>query len=128
MVASMVSLKRGKVFVKETLFSPLLFVFCLEYFSRMVNEATKNSELNFHPKCAPLRIIYLTFTDDLMLYAKEDVISVDILINHLSSFGDMSRLKMNIDKSSLYIMGVHGKELEDILALANIPKGSMPFR
>lgn len=35
---------------------------------------------------------------------------------------------MNVIKTNLYTTGVHGQELEDIYALTNIPKESMPFR
>ncbi|XP_022897538.1 uncharacterized protein LOC111411216 [Olea europaea var. sylvestris] len=61
--------------------SPFLFVLCLEYFSRMVKGTTENSEFNFHPKYASLR---------------RDVISVSILMDCFTRFGDMSRLKMNL--------------------------------
>lgn len=48
-------------------------------------------------------------------------------MNYLSRFGDMSAIKMNVEKSSLYTAGVHGKELEHILAYTSITKGSMHF-
>lgn len=66
--------------------SPFLFVLCLEYFSRMVKGATNNTEFNYHPKCAPLKITHLTFADDLMLFARGDTTSIRILMNCLANF------------------------------------------
>ncbi|XP_022860183.1 uncharacterized protein LOC111380779 [Olea europaea var. sylvestris] len=54
--------------------------------------------------------------------------SVDILIKCLSTFGAMSGLNINVGKSCLYTAGIHGQELEDILALTNLPVGTMPFQ
>ncbi|XP_022876983.1 uncharacterized protein LOC111395221 [Olea europaea var. sylvestris] len=108
--------------------SPFLFVLCLEYFSRTLKGATNNSEFNFHPKCAPLKITHLAFANDLMLFARGDATSISILMNCLATFGNMSGLKINVDKSNLYMAGVYGQEMEDILEIASIPKGCMPFR
>ncbi|CAA3017425.1 Hypothetical predicted protein [Olea europaea subsp. europaea] len=106
---------------------PFLFVLCLEYFSRMVKGATENNEFNFHPKCALLKITHLAFADDLMLFAKGDT-TVSILMDCLTNFGNMLGLRMNIDESNLYIVGVHAEDMEMIHGIVKIPKGSMPFR
>ncbi|CAA3000228.1 Hypothetical predicted protein [Olea europaea subsp. europaea] len=101
---------------------------CLEYFSRMVKVATNDSEFNYHPKCDPLKMTHLTFTDDLILFARGDVMSVQILMDCLSNFDFASGLRMNILKPSLYTVGVYGKELDDIIELTNFLKGTMSFR
>ncbi|XP_022858439.1 uncharacterized protein LOC111379310 [Olea europaea var. sylvestris] len=58
--------------------SLFLFVLCLKYFSRMVKGAAENSEFIFHLKCAPLRITYLAFANDLMLFTIGDFMSIEI--------------------------------------------------
>lgn len=50
----------------------------------MLKGAIENGEFYFHPKCAPLKITHLTFTDDLMLFTKGDIILGGILMNCLS--------------------------------------------
>ncbi|XP_022889220.1 uncharacterized protein LOC111404680 [Olea europaea var. sylvestris] len=110
------------------LLSPFLFVLCIEYFSRMFRATTNDSDFNYHPKCDPLKITYLGFADDLMLFARGDVMSVKILMDCLSNFGLVLGLRLNILKSNLYTVGIYGQPLEDILQLTNIPKGSMSFR
>ncbi|XP_022883579.1 uncharacterized protein LOC111400395 [Olea europaea var. sylvestris] len=62
------------------------------------------------PKCDPLKIIHLAFADDLMIFTKGNVISVGILMECLFNFGDMLRLRMNVNKSKLYTARVHGQE------------------
>lgn len=91
--------------------SPFLLVICLEYFSRILKGAIENSELNFHRKCDPLKIIDLAFVDDLMLFVGENVILVGILKDRLTNFRDMSVFKMNVNKSNLYTVGVYWQKL-----------------
>lgn len=45
----------------------------------------------------------------------------------LSRFGGMSKLRMNVHKSKLYAVDVHGQKLEDIHLLTNMPRDSTPF-
>ncbi|XP_022853499.1 uncharacterized protein LOC111374969 [Olea europaea var. sylvestris] len=66
---------------------PFLFVFCLEYFSRMIKDATNDSDFNYHPKCGPLKITHLAFADDLMLFTRGDAMFVEIFMNCLDKFG-----------------------------------------
>ncbi|XP_022874142.1 uncharacterized protein LOC111392962 [Olea europaea var. sylvestris] len=98
------------------------------FFKRMVKAATNDSDFNYDPKCGPLRITHSAFADDLMLFARGDVMWVQILMDCLSNFSLVSGLRMNILTSSLYTVGIHGQELDDSLELTNFPKGTMPFR
>ena len=68
--------------------SPFLFVLCLEYLSRSLKNLKHNRDFNFHPMCKVLNITHLAFADDLMLFSKEDEISVQILLSKLVSFRD----------------------------------------
>ncbi|XP_022845369.1 uncharacterized protein LOC111368375 [Olea europaea var. sylvestris] len=88
----------------------------------------RDSEFNFHPKHGPLKITHLAFADDLMLFARGDVLSVKILVQCLNIFGTTSGLKMNILKSSLYTARIHGVELEQIQELTSMSKDTTPFR
>ncbi|XP_052206874.1 uncharacterized protein LOC127811206 [Diospyros lotus] len=109
-------------------FSPFLFVLCMEYFSRSLRMATEDSDFNFHPKCGSLKIAHLIFVDDLMLFSREDPISMCILMDTLGDFGCKSGLKVNASKSNLFTAGIPDQDLQAILQIANSPKGVMPFR
>ncbi|KAI3467964.1 hypothetical protein Pfo_024627 [Paulownia fortunei] len=91
--------------------------------------STENgSDFNFHPKCGQLPITHLAFTDDLLIFSRGDVPSVQILMNCLHEFGAVSGLKVNELKSSLFTAGIVGPELEQIQQLTNFTRGSLPFR
>ncbi|CAH9092304.1 unnamed protein product [Cuscuta europaea] len=75
--------------------SPLLFVLCLEYFSRLLNLKTKEPNFNFHPKCASLNISHLAYADDLILFSRGDKASIEILVKTLQDFGDATGLRVN---------------------------------
>ncbi|XP_022852501.1 uncharacterized protein LOC111374103 [Olea europaea var. sylvestris] len=86
---------------------------------RALKANTNNTEFNYHPKCGPLKITHLAFADDLKLFLRGDIISVRILIDCLSKFGDCSRLKMNTSKSNIFTVGIQGEDLDDIQELTS---------
>ena len=43
---------------------PLLFLLCMDYFTRIMNKMTA-SGFTFHKKCKELKLSHLCFTDDL---------------------------------------------------------------
>lgn len=94
----------------------------------MIKDATNDSDFNYHPKCGLLKITHLAFEDDLMLFARGDAISVEILMNCPDKFGFTSGLKINTLKSSRYTVGIYENELERIMDISNFSKGTMPFR
>ena len=91
--------------------SSFLFVICLEYPSRSLNVAIADSEFNFHPKCNKLKLSYLAFADDLMLFARGDTHSIQIIMDCLKDFEVKSGLQANPLKSSIFFAGIVGPEL-----------------
>lgn len=59
--------------------SPYLFVMCLEYFSRLLRHVTRRVTFTFHPRCDALKVSHLTYADDLMLFSRGDIPSVQLL-------------------------------------------------
>lgn len=108
--------------------SPFLFVLCIEYLSRLLKARIDDSEFNFHAKCAMHNITHLAFADDLMLMARGDPISVEILADILAEFGETSGLRANRLKSSLFLAGVRGSDRAAIENILGFAVGSFPFR
>jgi len=86
--------------------SPYLFISCMEYLSRMLKMAYMNFYFRFHPKCRPLGISHLAFADDIILLSRGDRQSVACLYQQLISFGHISDLAINREKSFIYFGGV----------------------
>lgn len=53
--------------------------------SRLLKLRTVESDLNYHPRS--LKLTHLGFADDLILMARVDITSVEILLNSLEHFG-----------------------------------------
>ncbi|KAL0430919.1 UNVERIFIED_CONTAM: Retrovirus-related Pol polyprotein from type-2 retrotransposable element R2DM [Sesamum radiatum] len=108
--------------------SPALFLLSMEYFSRLVKRRTSDSEFNFHPKCEKLKNTHLLFVDDLMLFSRGDLPSINILMECLQGFRDVSGLAVNTSKSSIFTAGIQNDELHGILARTDFVRGAMPVR
>ncbi|CAH9147761.1 unnamed protein product [Cuscuta epithymum] len=89
---------------------------------------TKQGSFNFHPQCSSLGITHLAYADDLMLFSRGDTYSIRILVDALKEFGDVSGLRVNHDKSNIFVGGVRDLELQNILDLVDYGQGTFPVR
>lgn len=48
--------------------SRYLFVICVEVLTQMLTKAIREQKLNYHPKCAKIKLSHLCFVDDLMIF------------------------------------------------------------
>nr|XP_016491957.1 PREDICTED: uncharacterized protein LOC107811523 [Nicotiana tabacum] len=64
----------------------------MEYFSRLLRNMAKDSKFKYHPKCAKEKIIRLGFADDLLLFCKGDIESVQLLFESFQLFSKVSGL------------------------------------
>ncbi|XP_062085791.1 uncharacterized protein LOC133791900 [Humulus lupulus] len=104
--------------------SPLLFVLVMEYFTRLLIQATKNKEFRYHPSCKKLKLVSLCFADDLVLFCKGAARSVQIIKDCFKSFSLASSLTTNLDKSQVYFGGLAEKEAKIILERLQFAEGS----
>jgi hypothetical protein len=51
--------------------SPLFFVICIEYLSRLLKRKAESREFKYYPRCDVLKITHLAFADDLMLFSRD---------------------------------------------------------
>ncbi|XP_042012244.1 uncharacterized protein LOC121760673 [Salvia splendens] len=109
--------------------SPTLFIFCMEYLSRLLAARTMNTNFNFHAKCAGEKITHLAFADDLMLFSRGDYMSMEILADAMEEFSGCSGLEINKDKSNLFSGGkLPTRDLEEIKSIFGFPLGSLPVK
>lgn len=87
--------------------SPYLFVLGMEYFSRLLKLMARNPIFKYHPKCTKYKIIQLSFADDLLLFSKGDIRSIQLLVNCFQEFSVTTGLCVNLTKSSIFFGGVN---------------------
>ena len=108
--------------------SPLLFVIGMEHLSRMLNVVSSVDSFHFHPRCKRLKLNYLCFADDLLLFSKGEEVSIKLLYQCLDKFAVFSGLYANHPKSAIYLAGVPLPGKVQLAARMNLPLGTLPFR
>lgn len=107
--------------------SPYIFVLLMEYLNRCLGTLKDEPEFNFHPRCQKLGITHLCFADDLLLFARGDTKSVQMLRDRFALFSEASGLKANLNKSQVYFGGVDEDTRMNILNLLGYEMGELPF-
>ncbi|XP_056692042.1 uncharacterized protein [Spinacia oleracea] len=93
------------------LLSPLPFVICMEYFSRILHNMSDLPQFQFHPRCKDTRLTHFCFPDDLILCCK-----------------DSSGLKANQKKSSIFCHGMAESEVQRVVEVSGFTKSVFPFK
>ncbi|XP_075076376.1 uncharacterized protein LOC142163027 [Nicotiana tabacum] len=108
--------------------SPFLFVLVMEYFSRVLKSLGNEPDFNYHPKCEKMNVIQLGFADDLLLFCRGNVKSIQMLFDCFQEFSTTSGLSANRDKSSIYFGGVDATVQQQIMELTGFTKGELLIR
>ena len=108
--------------------SPLLFVLCMEYLTRLMVYIGKQPQFSFHPRCKTLGLNHLCFADDLVLFCKGDHKSIHMILEGLNLFAATTGLKASPTKSNIYGCGMTEQELQRIVDSSGFKVGSLPFR
>ena len=66
--------------------SSLLFVIGMEYLSKNLKCASTDPLFKYHPRCKTIKLNHLCFADDLMLFSKGDLSSIQIIYKGLDVF------------------------------------------
>lgn len=75
-----------------------------------------------------MKLTHLCFADDLLLFTKGDVTSVQQVMRALDKFASASSLKANNLKSYIYFGGVDPVTKQEILNISGMNEGSLPFK
>jgi hypothetical protein len=96
--------------------SPYLFVLVMEVFSRLMAMSTGlDSGFKFHPKCLKLKLTHLCFAEDLLIFSKASLSSINVIKDVLVEFEELSGLKANPSKSSFYCSRISKKVKHTLL-------------
>nr|XP_016450017.1 PREDICTED: uncharacterized protein LOC107774877 [Nicotiana tabacum] len=108
--------------------SPLLFVICMKYFTRIMGVVAKHQGFGYHTKCRSLKLNHLCFADDVLLFSKGDFQSVHLLLRGLKTFSNTTGLCTNATKSNIFSVNVNPQSLNELIEMTGYKKGSLPFR
>lgn len=109
--------------------SPYLFLVVTEAFSSLLKWNIRTSSFTFNSKCQMLQISHLAFVDDLFILcgAGADENSFQLIQNTLQEFFYISRLKPNLQKSTILFVGVSKAMKDSLKSILPIPEGHFPI-
>ncbi|XP_056685736.1 uncharacterized protein [Spinacia oleracea] len=108
--------------------SPLLFVICMEYLSRILNRVSSMPQFQFHPRCKGIGLTHLCFADDLIICSKGDYHSIYLLLQAFKLFSNSSGLKENEQKSSIYCHGIQESDIQRVVDVSGFSRSILPFK
>lgn len=68
--------------------SPLLFVLCMEYFTRRINKDAAQ-DFTYHKYCLEMKLNHRCFADDLFVFSNGDAESIKVIqytIQHIKAY------------------------------------------
>lgn len=108
--------------------SPILFNRVGDALSAILEEATKNGVLEgLVPNLVEGGLTHLQYADDTILFTKATSSNILALKFLLFCFEEMSGMKINYQKSEVYVLGVTKEIEEEIADMLNCKVGEMPF-
>ncbi|XP_058752430.1 uncharacterized protein LOC131625600 [Vicia villosa] len=108
--------------------SPMLFVIVMEYLHRKLAELKNITNFKYHSNCAKLNIIDISFADDLLLFTRGNVNSVQLLMDRFHEFSKATCLYVNPTKCKLYCGGMNSSAMNQITEITGFGIGEPPFR
>nr|XP_016488833.1 PREDICTED: uncharacterized protein LOC107808781 [Nicotiana tabacum] len=108
--------------------SLLLFVLVMDYLTRGLSKMSELLDFHFHPMCKAYKLTHLIFADDLMLFCKEKVASINRMMEVLNHFSAVSGLLANLDKSNIFLAEMDEDHKQEILNCTGFSLGSLPIR
>ncbi|XP_058732785.1 uncharacterized protein LOC131604357 [Vicia villosa] len=96
--------------------------------NQLLLKMQENLIFKHHPKCKKLGLTHLIFADDILLFSKGDVASIQMLMNTLQVFSNSIGLIVNPSKCFVYMGAVDDSTKEQILSTTGFNLGQLPFR
>jgi hypothetical protein len=99
----------------------IFFVLAMEGLSLLLEEVAHSHLFTFHAKCNLIKLHHLCFAVDLLIFSKGSIDSVQAILVALNEFEELSGLKANPSKSSVFLAGVPPLVKQEILHVLQMP-------
>lgn len=111
------------------LVSPYLFTLVMEGFSMLMKQCiSEASSFQYHAKCQDQKVTHLCFADDLFIFTRGDVESVEVIKRALDIFRRKSGLTPSLEKSEAFFGNVSEDVRSAIMNLIPFSAGVFPIR
>ncbi|KAK4384363.1 LINE-1 reverse transcriptase [Sesamum angolense] len=109
--------------------SPYLFVLVMEIWSTLIRyRVQRAAHFQYHWKCKKIGLTNLCFADDVLLFCKADLPSIQVLRDTLTEFAALSGLNVNPAKSQIILSRAVQQERRQIVEYLGFQEGSLPVR
>ncbi|KAL0293402.1 UNVERIFIED_CONTAM: Retrovirus-related Pol polyprotein from type-2 retrotransposable element R2DM [Sesamum angustifolium] len=107
--------------------SPFLFVLVMEVLQLMMQQLIDQNEgFSYHWRCKELGLFQLCFADDLLLFCKADVASVQVFRRGLDEFAKLSGLHANHTEEPAHYLPISTGRTGSPNCSSAVPGGSPP--
>ena len=108
--------------------SPLIFVFVMEYLTRILLFKAKQHPFRHHPLRKDMKLTNLCFADDLLIFSKGHLHTIQLIMEVIQQFSNTTGLSGNTQKSHVYMAGINAATQQQILHLIGLPLGTFPVK
>lgn len=108
--------------------SPLLFYLALEIFSNLLENEVRTKKISLIPKCKGTQLSHFIFANDLMIFSKANVESLEAINGVLTFFAKISGLQVNKDKSTQIFAGIQTQMVEQMKQITGFCLDTLPIK
>ncbi|KAK4384355.1 LINE-1 reverse transcriptase [Sesamum angolense] len=109
--------------------SPYLFVLVMEIWHSLLRYRVQdNVSFQYHWKCKEQRLLNLCFADDVLLFCKADIPSIQLIKNTLCEFAELSGLKVNPHKSQIILSRAVQQDKQQMIDSLGFQEGFLPIK
>lgn len=96
--------------------------------SCLIDKAVVEKQICYHPKCKNIQMTHLCFSDDLMVFIDGQQRSIEGVLGIFTMFARYLGLKISLEKSTLYFIGVPDQNRADITSRFPFGVGQLPVK
>ncbi|XP_058726184.1 uncharacterized protein LOC131597505 [Vicia villosa] len=100
----------------------------MEYLHRLTQKIQKDPTFKHHAKCKKLGLTNLIFADDVQLFCRGDLGSIQVMMNTLRKFTASTGLKLSPSKCKIYYGSLDEQEKDILRTATNFDEGTLPVK